>query len=119
MAGYLDQYGAGDEKRSTIVKRAIALIVAVIILTVVPWYLFKNHAQERKVKDFLDLLRKHDYHAAYLAWGCGEPHAVQRLSLRPLHGRLGRQEYRRSCPVTYSGQRVLRFRRTADCTGQP
>jgi hypothetical protein len=75
MAGYLDQYGAGDERRATIIKRAIYITVAAVLCTVLPWYIFKDHAQERRVKDFLDLLRKHDYAAAYKAWGCGDPKA--------------------------------------------
>ena len=75
MAGYLDQYGAGDERRAKIIKRTVVAFVAVIVFTVLPWYLFKNHAQERVAKDFLALVRNHDYQAAYKAWGCGDPHA--------------------------------------------
>jgi len=70
MAGYLDQYGAGDERRAAVIKRTVVAIVAAIVLTILPWYIFKNHSQERKVKDFLDLLRKHDYASAYKTWGC-------------------------------------------------
>jgi len=73
MPGYLDQYGAGDERRAAIIKRTVYITVAVIVFTVLPWYIFKNHSQERQVKDFLELLRKHDYPAAYKAWGCGGP----------------------------------------------
>jgi hypothetical protein len=73
MAGYLDQYGAGDERRATIIKRTVVVLLAAIVFTVLPWYLFKNHAQERLVKDFLALLRKHDYAAAYKTWGCDNP----------------------------------------------
>jgi hypothetical protein len=73
MAGYLDQYGAGDERRASIIKRTILIIVAAIVFTTLPWYLFKNHSEERKVKDFLALLRKHDYTSAYKTWGCDQP----------------------------------------------
>jgi hypothetical protein len=73
MAGYLDQYGAGDERRATIIKRTAYAVIGAIIFIALPWYLFKNHAQERKVKDFISDLRKHDYTAAYKTWGCGEP----------------------------------------------
>ena len=75
MAGYLDQYGAGDERRAKIIKRSILAVVVVLVGVLLPWYLFQNHGEERRVKDFLDLLRKHDYQAAYLTWGCGEPKA--------------------------------------------
>jgi hypothetical protein len=73
MPGYLDQYGAGDERRATIIKRIVYVTLAVIILTGVPWYIFENHAQEGRVKDLLAALRKHDYQGAYNAWGCGQP----------------------------------------------
>jgi hypothetical protein len=75
MAGYLDQYGAGDERRAKIIKRTVVVIIAAIVFTVLPWYLFKNHAQEGVVRNFLDLVRKHDYQAAYQTWGCGDPRA--------------------------------------------
>ena len=75
MSGYLDQYGAGDERRATIIKRTIYIVMAVVILTVLPWYLFKNHAEERQVRDFLSLLRQHNYPAAYRLWGCDTPKA--------------------------------------------
>jgi hypothetical protein len=80
MAGFLDQYGAGDERRARIVKRLILLVLAVCVLGVLPWYLFKNHAQEGKVRELLDLLRKHDYPAAYRAWGCGDPRSCSGYS---------------------------------------
>jgi hypothetical protein len=75
MAGYLDQYGAGDERRLRLIKGAVYAVVAVLVFGLLPWYLFKNHAQESRVKNFLELLRKHDYPAAYKTWGCGEPKA--------------------------------------------
>jgi len=75
MAGYLDQYGAGDERRAKTIKRTAIGILAAILLTVLPWYVFKNHSEEGKVKNFLELLRKHDYASAYKTWGCDNPKA--------------------------------------------
>jgi hypothetical protein len=75
MSGYLDQYGAGDERRAAIIKRSVLAVVAIVLLTVLPWYIFKNHSEERRVKDFLDFLRKRDYASAYKAWGCDVPKA--------------------------------------------
>jgi hypothetical protein len=80
MAGYLDQYGAGDERRARTVKRIVVMVVCVVVFTFLPWYLFKNHSQERVVRNFLDLVRKHDYQSAYKAWGCGEPRACEGYS---------------------------------------
>ena len=75
MPGYLDHYGAGDEKRAALIKRVIALIVAMVVFIALPWYLFKNRAYEQHVRDFLGELRKRDYAAAYRSWGCADPKA--------------------------------------------
>lgn len=80
MAGYLDQYGAGDERRAAIIKGIALVIVGILVFIALPWYLFKNHAQERVVRDFLNLVRKHDYPAAYKTWGCGDPRACSGYS---------------------------------------
>ena len=70
MAGYLDQYGAGDERRIKIFK-IIALTVAAIIVIGGPLYfIFHNYRQEQQVKKFFALLEAHDYKDAYALWGC-------------------------------------------------
>lgn len=73
MAGYLDQYGADDERRGKIIKWTVIGVIALIVCTALPWYLFKNHGQERVVARFLGLVRQRDYTGAYKAWGCTDP----------------------------------------------
>src|SRR5437763_4830899 len=70
MPGYLDQYGAGEERRNRIIIRSIIAVVLVAIVTSLGWYLLKNHHQEGVVKGFLSDLRRRDYQAAYRDWGC-------------------------------------------------
>lgn len=70
MAGYLDQYGESDERRSKIIWRIIGIGLAVVIATSALYYLFKNHRQESVAKNFIQLLRRQDYPAAYQLWGC-------------------------------------------------
>ena len=43
MAGYLDQYGAGEEQRNRIIIRAVIAIVVAVIVGSLGWYLLKNH----------------------------------------------------------------------------
>jgi|SRR6185437_1254446 hypothetical protein len=70
MAGYLDQYGAGDERRAKIFK-SIAIAVAVLVFVGGPlFFIFHNYRQERQVKQFFNLLAAHDYKGAYALWGC-------------------------------------------------
>lgn len=70
MASYLDQYGAGEEQRETLIKRLVITAVLVLVFGSLGYYLFKNYAQVREVKQFLALVRNKDYPAAYKAWGC-------------------------------------------------
>ncbi|MCU1261753.1 MAG: hypothetical protein JWO80_4638 [Bryobacterales bacterium] len=70
MAGYLDQYGAGEDKREAIIKRLVLGAVLVVVFGGLGYYLFKNYAQIRKVDRFLALVRNKDYQGAYQAWGC-------------------------------------------------
>lgn len=72
MAGYLDQYGEGEEERQSLIKRSIAIGLAVLVLGGLGYYLFKNHGAESQGKRFVQMIRKQDYHGAYAMWGCTE-----------------------------------------------
>ena len=70
MAGYLDQYGAGDERREKIIK---TVVIAAIVLVVVGGpllFIFHNYRQENQVKQFFKLLEAQRYKEAYALWGC-------------------------------------------------
>jgi hypothetical protein len=90
MAGYLDQYGAGDERREKR-NRWILIGGGIALLLLFLWFFFfvwdkteilrvqslarlaqvlRNHHQEDRVKDFVGLLQRKDYQAAYAMWGC-------------------------------------------------
>ena len=70
MAGYLDQYGAGEEERNRVVGRLFITFIAVAVLGSLGWYLFQYHHEESVVKGFVSATRQGDYPAAYRAWGC-------------------------------------------------
>lgn len=70
MAGYLDQYGAGEDQRNTIIFRTVAVLVIAVILIALGWYLFRNHHQEAVAKRFLSDVRRGDFQTAYRDWGC-------------------------------------------------
>ncbi len=94
MAGYLDHYGAGDERREKRQKLFLAL-GACFLLALFLWYFFlvwdkteilraapvarlaqilRNHRQESRVKNFFDLLQHQDYKGAYALWNCTDTH---------------------------------------------
>ena len=70
MAGYLDQYGAGDERRAKIVKTVVISLLLLIIVGGGLLFTFHNYREERQVKQFLSLLGVHDYKGAYALFGC-------------------------------------------------
>jgi len=70
MPGYLDQYGAGEERRNYILSRLAIAVFATVVVVSLGWYLLKNHHQEGVVKTFLQAIRKGDYQGAYQDWGC-------------------------------------------------
>jgi len=68
MAGYLDQYGAGDERRIKVIKTLVFSLSALVILGGVAFFVFHNYKQERQVKRFFESLQAHDYQGAYAFW---------------------------------------------------
>jgi len=70
MAGYLDHYGAGEERRNTIIIRSIVITLSLVVAGALGWYLLKNHHQEGVVKAFVNAVRRGDYQSAYQIWGC-------------------------------------------------
>ena len=70
MAGYLDNYGAGDAKRERIIK---GLVIAVLIIATASGALFlflRDYQEKRLLSTFLDDLNRKDFPTAYTRWGC-------------------------------------------------
>src|SRR4051812_29279578 len=70
MAGYLDQYGAGEERRNRIIIRSVLGVLILAVVSTLGWYLLLNHHQESIVKDFVAALKRSDTQGAYRIWGC-------------------------------------------------
>jgi len=70
MAGYLDQYGAGEERREKIIKTLVLSLVVLAIAGGSLFFIFHNYREERQVRQFFDNLASHNYKAAYALFGC-------------------------------------------------
>ena len=77
MSGYLDQYGAGEERRLVLIRNSVIIGLTLIVVGSLLWYLFRTYHQARVTKDFLRLVRSGDFQAAYRVWGCGSPQSCQ------------------------------------------
>jgi hypothetical protein len=73
MSGYLDQYGAGEEKRENFIRNTILMALLAIVVLALGYYLFRTFPETRSTKAFLNRLRARDYTGAYTAWGCATP----------------------------------------------
>jgi hypothetical protein len=77
MSSYLEAYGAAEQHRARIigiVKISSIILGSVLVVGLILWGIFKNHAEERQTKAFLSLLEARSYPAAYAMWGCTENH---------------------------------------------
>jgi hypothetical protein len=70
MPGYLDSYGAGEERRIRIIKTILISVVSAVVLGGILFFVFHNFREERQVKQFLALLKSGDYKGAYALFGC-------------------------------------------------
>lgn len=70
MPGYLEGYGAGEEKREKLLKRIALFVVLALIVGGASYFFLRNYRETRQTELFFELLRKQDYAAAYRLWGC-------------------------------------------------
>lgn len=84
MPGYLDQYGAGEDRRNRIVALIAAGGAVAIVLGALLFFLFQHHHQEAQVKQFLAAIRAKDFQTAYRIWGCTEQRPCRHYTIESL-----------------------------------
>jgi hypothetical protein len=82
MSGYLEAYGAGDEKRAKLIRRVVLAVVLVLVAGTTFYFLFRNYRETQQAKLFLRLLSSRDYPAAYALWGCTEASPCRDYTLK-------------------------------------
>jgi hypothetical protein len=68
MPGYMEGYGAGEEKRNRSIKRILLIGIPAILLCVAGFFYFRTWSQERTVSHFIDALEEKKYDDAYKMW---------------------------------------------------
>jgi hypothetical protein len=71
MAGYLDQYGAGDARREKIIRTLVISAIAIAVVVAALMFFFHNYREERQVKRFFALLAAQDYKDAHAMFNPG------------------------------------------------
>lgn len=74
MSGYLEAYGAGDERRNRFIKGIVIAVIALIVLSITGYLLFENLPEKQTVRHFLSEVNSGQYQAAYQTWGCTQAH---------------------------------------------
>ncbi|MDX2180764.1 MAG: hypothetical protein SFV18_14295 [Bryobacteraceae bacterium] len=72
MSTYLAGYGAGDERKSKLIRRAVQIGLAAIAVLLVGYFGLRNFSERSMMDRFIALLQTKDYPAAYALWGCSE-----------------------------------------------
>ena len=70
MGSYLQEYGAGEERRNRVIRNIILSVIAVLILWWVLYLIFHNYPAKQTVKHFLNEVNGQKYQQAYADWGC-------------------------------------------------
>ena len=69
-SGYLEDYGAGEERRQHLIRNSILITLGVILAGLLLVFLLRYFHETQMAKRFLNELQAKDYTAAYAAWGC-------------------------------------------------
>src|SRR5690242_13030506 len=119
MAGYLDQYGAGEERREKLIKTTALAVILVLIAGGVLYYFFKNFRQERQAKLFFEELAKQDFKSAYALWGCTEAKPCREYPMSEFMKDWGPQSGKAGGKITKSRSCGSGVILTVDYAGKP
>jgi hypothetical protein len=70
MPGYLENYGAGEEKRQKLLFRVGGALIGSLLLGTILYFSFRDYFLERQIKQFQAALQQQDFKKAYEFWGC-------------------------------------------------
>ena len=74
MAGYLESYGAGEERRGKTIRWIILSVLVLAAVGIAGYFQFRNYREKKQIGVFFKHLKQQDYKAAYEMWGCSDAH---------------------------------------------
>jgi hypothetical protein len=72
MAGYLEEYGVADERRTKVIRWIVISAVVLAVGATAGYFGFRTYPARHRASVFLGDLSRHDYRAAYGDWGCAK-----------------------------------------------
>ncbi|MEO8125485.1 MAG: hypothetical protein ABJF23_11000 [Bryobacteraceae bacterium] len=81
MAGYLEGYGAGEERREKTIRWIVLSVLLLAAISTAGYFQFRNYREEKQIKTFIELLKQQDYKGAYALWGCTDAHPCPQYAL--------------------------------------
>ena len=70
MAGYFEDYGETQARRSRRLRWLILTPLVTLFVGALLYFQFRDYPEYRRGVEFVDLLQKKDYKGAYALWGC-------------------------------------------------
>ena len=118
MSNYLDDYGAGEARRSRIRNRILLTTALLAVAGGAAYFTFRNYSEEKQAKAFLEHLRAKQYEQAYRVWGCTETKPCRDYSYekfledwgpKSAHADVSRLEVTRTRSCSHGIIQTLRF----------
>lgn len=110
MSGYLDNYGAGEERRNKIIKRTVLGLAAALILGTVLYFGLRHHGERKTLDAMMERLKAKDYAGAYALWGCTAEKPCRAYSMEKFL-----EDWGPKSPAADLSQ--VKVTRTLSCTG--
>lgn len=70
MPGFMDTYGAGEERTIRRAKTAVFTVVAILLLAVAGYLFGRNWKNRQTLDAFFEHVGRKDYVGAHAIWGC-------------------------------------------------
>lgn len=74
MGSYLQQYGAGEERRNRVILWIILGCIGAAIIAFASYLIFHNYPEKRVANHFIRDVNSGNLQAAYRDWGCSTEH---------------------------------------------
>ncbi len=73
MAGYFEEFGAGEQRRERAIRWIVISALVLVIGVISGYFVLRTYPARQSASRFIKALSNNDYRAAYRMWGCDKP----------------------------------------------